>query len=1050
MDLMSLVARLGIDKSDYDAGLDEAISDAESKGSSIGNNISKGFSVGIKAIGMATTAVTGFGMSAVKTGEGFDKSMSQVYATMGNVDSLSQESMESLKAYATELGVAFDETTDLTKLSQEALRAYAQEMGSKTSFSASQAADALNYMALAGYDAATSMEMLPNVLNLAAAGGIELATASDMVTDAQSALGLDLEQTTALVDQMAMASSKSNTNVAQLGEAMLTIGATARNMKGGTVELSTVLGVLADNGIKGAEGGTHLRNAILSLQTPTKSGTEALAKLGMTYEEMYDSAGNMRALPEIFLELQERMEGMDQASKDAIISGIFNKTDLAAINALIGTEAERWDELTASIENSVGAADQMQATQLDNLAGDITLLKSAFEGVQIAISDELTPGLRDFVKFGADGLSRLTEAFKEGGIGGAMAVFGDLLSEGLAMIVDKLPTVVDAGAQLIGALGQGLIDNLPTLTSAAVEIVSSLSKRIVEALPIVTQAGIDLLTELVSGLTDAVPSLITDIADVISRIAEVLTDPANITSLMRAGINLLQALVQGLLDALPILIDALPVVFENISDSLIQSLPILIDGVLSIVNAVVNKLPEIIKKISQSIPKIIQSVVKALTSALPELIRGVVSLVNALVQALPEIIKSLIEAIPDIISAVVQALVTSLPLLIDGLVQLMVALVQALPEVMKIMTEAIPEVLNMVINALLENLPVLIEGIITMQMALWEHLPEIMKALFDVIPTMLSTFVQQLTVNLPILISGISKMFVTISASVVNGAASIFTQVTTAIKNWWGKQKSDIEGGVSQFITDFKKWVEDLPYNLGVVCGDMINKFVEWKDKALNWIKTNLPIIINSICDWFLTLPDKIWEAFTSTVNNFKNFASFMIQTVKEEIPKIIDKIVEFFSELPSKAYEWGKDMIESFKNGITSKVDEALNAVSNFAKGIKSRLGHSHPTEGVLADDYTWMPDMMDLFAEGINDNSDKVYKAIENAFDFSDVTMSTSDIGVSASGGNRGLITPTTGRDVTVILQLNEEQLGKTTFRLYNDEEQRVGVDLGKAVYS
>ena len=133
------------------------------------------------------------------------------------------------------------------------LRSFAMEMGATTAFSATEASNALNYMALAGYDAETSMAMLPNVLNLAAAGGIDLASASDMVTDAQSALGLTLDETSVMVDQMAMAASKSNTSVAQLGEAFLTVGGTAKNLAGGTTELSTMLGVLADNGIKGSE-----------------------------------------------------------------------------------------------------------------------------------------------------------------------------------------------------------------------------------------------------------------------------------------------------------------------------------------------------------------------------------------------------------------------------------------------------------------------------------------------------------------------------------------------------------------------------------------------------------------------------------------------------------------------------------------------------------------------------------------------------------------------------------------------------------------------------
>ena len=173
--------------------------------SGFGKLASKGLTtvakVGAAAIAGAAGAVSVFGVKSIQAGMDFDSSMSQVAATMGTtVDQIGE------------------------------LRDFAQEMGRTTAFSATQSADALNYMALAGYDAQTSMAMLPNVLNLAAAGGIELAQASDMVTDAQSAFGLTTAQTTAMVDQMAKTSSKTNTSVQQLGEGFLKIGATARNL----------------------------------------------------------------------------------------------------------------------------------------------------------------------------------------------------------------------------------------------------------------------------------------------------------------------------------------------------------------------------------------------------------------------------------------------------------------------------------------------------------------------------------------------------------------------------------------------------------------------------------------------------------------------------------------------------------------------------------------------------------------------------------------------------------------------------------------------------
>lgn len=375
MNLFNLVAKLTLDSSEYDRAMAAAKGTAVKSGDSMVASVNKTKkAIGAAALGMGA-AMAAFGVSSAKTGMEFDSSMSQVAATMGySVDEINDKTSEA--------GQTFDK-----------LRNFAQEMGQTTKFSATESADALNYMALAGYDAEKSMRMLPNVLNLAAAGNIDLAAASDMVTDASSALGLTEAETTKMIDQMAAASSKSNTSVEQLGQAILTVGGTAKVLSGGTTELSTALGILADNGTKGAEGGTALRNVLTSIQGGKFEKT--FGELGV---QAYDAQGNLRSLKDIFLDMGDAMEGMTDEERTDIINKTFNARDLKNVNALLGTSAERWDELTGAIDNSAGAAQKMADTQLDNLAGDITLLKSAFEGLQIQVSDDLQPVLRDLVQ----------------------------------------------------------------------------------------------------------------------------------------------------------------------------------------------------------------------------------------------------------------------------------------------------------------------------------------------------------------------------------------------------------------------------------------------------------------------------------------------------------------------------------------------------------------------------------------------------------------------------------------------------------------------------
>ena len=653
---------------------------AESSGSkfeglgSIIKNVAAGIGI---AIGVATTAVTGFAASSLGVGMEFDSSMSQVAATMGYT-------VEELNTVGSEANQTFSE-----------LRDFAMDMGASTAFSASQAADALNYMALAGYDADTSMAMLPNVLNLAAAGGIELADASDMVTDAQSALGLSIDETTELVDRMAMASSKSNTSVAQLGEAILSIGGTAKNLAGGTTELNTALGILADNGIKGAEGGTHLRNVILSLGSPSDTAAKALSQLGVS---VFDAEGKMRPLNETFGDLNSALSSMSQGDKLAAIGDIFNTTDIAAVNALLDTSAERWDELGGSISNATGAAENMAATQLDNLSGDITMFKSALEGAQIIISDQLSPDLRQFVQFGTEGISTLSTAFQGGGLSGAMSAFGDILSEGLSMIMGMLPSMVDAGMQLLSSLGQGLLDNLPLITGAAVDIILMLARGILEALPQLVGAAAEIIATLASGIGEALPELIPMAVNALLLVVETLID--NLPLILDAGMQRLQGLAQGIMDSIPLLLEQLPELINQFVNFLTENLPTIIEQGLQLIESLAMGIVEGIPILVNQLPGLISSVSDFFTANMPSIleqgVQVVVNIANGILQAIPQ----LLAALPEIITGTVNFITANLPIIIEQGINLVVQLAQGILQAIPQLVAALPSIISAVVNGL--------------------------------------------------------------------------------------------------------------------------------------------------------------------------------------------------------------------------------------------------------------------------------------------------------------------------------------------------------------
>lgn len=494
----------------------------------------------------AATKLAGLAKSSVSVGMNFDASMSQVAATMGTT---------------------VDQIDNLTKV--------AKEMGSTTKFTATQAADALNYLALAGYDANKAAEVLPSVLNLAAAGGMDLAYASDLVTDAMASLNIEANKQNVddFGNKLAMAASKANANVSQLGEAILTVGGTAANLKGGTTELTTALGLLANVGIKGAEGGTHLRNIILSLQSPTDEAAKKMQKLGL---QVYDSQGKMRGLNDILSDLNSAMNGMTQGQKDSIINQLFNKTDLAAVNGLLAAQGDQWNTLAAQIDNADGAMGQMAETQIDNLQGAMTIMSSAFEGMQLAVYDELEPTLTEAVKWGTDCLTQLTTALSEGGPEAMLAAAGEIISDLAAGIAEQLPGLMTTGVEIITQLAQNLTDTMPAMLDTGAEVLAALAQGIINATPaLLTSAteiiaefmlylgdhadeimdtGMQLLESLVIGITDNLPQLITAAAALIAKWAAALI--AHLPDILKCGAAMLTTLVDGIVCSLENLAEA--------------------------------------------------------------------------------------------------------------------------------------------------------------------------------------------------------------------------------------------------------------------------------------------------------------------------------------------------------------------------------------------------------------------------------------------------------------------------------------------------------------
>lgn len=376
----------------------------------------------IEGVKMLANGIRDCAEAATEVGTEFEASMSQVAATMGmTAEEINNGSAE-----------------------YERLAKAAKDCGATTKYSASEAGEALNYLALAGYDVDKSIVTLPKVLDLAAAGGLDLAYASDLVTDSMSALGMQTNQLDNYIDQMAKTSQKSNTSVAQLGEATLVCAGTVSLTQQSLETMNAELGILANNGLKGAEGGTHLRNILLSLSAPTDNAAAAIEELHL---RIADSKGNMRDLNDIMIDMNAAMEGMSSTEKTQMINKIFNKTDIAAVNALLkGTNGE-FDKLKKELEGCSGAAKNMADTMNNNLKGKITILQSSLEGLGIAAYEVFDDDMKMAVDGATKAVGKLQKSIEHGNLGVSLnklsKSFGEFCENAIDAGEDALPVVID-------------------------------------------------------------------------------------------------------------------------------------------------------------------------------------------------------------------------------------------------------------------------------------------------------------------------------------------------------------------------------------------------------------------------------------------------------------------------------------------------------------------------------------------------------------------------------------------------------------------------------
>lgn len=387
-------------------------------------------------------------------------------------------SLKDAAKYMMESGMSFESTMsnvqavsgasadEMSKLSDKA-----QEMGSKTKFSATEAGEAFSYMAMAGWKTEDMLDGIEGVMNLAAASGSDLATASDIVTDALTAMGYGAQDAGKLADVMAAASANANTNVEMMGEtfkyAAPVIGTLGYNME----DAAVAIGLMANAGIKGSQAGTALRSTLTNLASPSDEAAMAMEKYGIS---LTDSQGKMKPLSQVMQELREKFKTMTETEKAQVASTIAGKNAMSGFLAIVGSSDEDFNKLTEAIGGSSGAAQQMSDTMQDNLAGSITKLKSAAEGVAITLYNAFSSTAKTAVNGLAEAVGRARERLAEWAQSEKAQEMFKRIADAVQGLVDKflnnLEPAMDAVIGVIEAIVQVAGDLISNWDKIAVAI----------------------------------------------------------------------------------------------------------------------------------------------------------------------------------------------------------------------------------------------------------------------------------------------------------------------------------------------------------------------------------------------------------------------------------------------------------------------------------------------------------------------------------------------------------------------------------------------------
>lgn len=868
-------------------------------------------------IGGAASAVAGIGAAAIKVGSDFEAGMSKVQSISG--------------ASATEI---------------QQLAEKAKEMGAKTKFSATESAEAFQYMAMAGWKTGDMLNSIEGIMNLAAASGEDLATTSDIVTDAMTAFGLAADGTTTIIkdgytkevsnathfaDVLAKAASNSNTNVGMMGETFKYVAPVAGALGFSVEDCATAIGLMANSGIKASQAGTSLRSIFSRMAKPTDEVKAAMDQLGVS---LTNSDGSMKSLKEVMKDLRSGFAGLTEAQKAQMASALGGQEAMSGLLAIVNASDEDYQKLEDSIYDADGAAKEMADTMNDNLQGAITLCKSALESVGIALYEEVQEPMKETVKAITSMVEDMNEAMAEKGFDGLIEAFGNSIAELAKMAVDAAPTLIGVAEDLVGTFINAIMEHQEEFAEAGATLVAELVKAIMNVAGDMWSAGIYLFTEFLQALSDHSEEIGQSFGEMLGKIGEAAQE--NTPLIIQAAKDFVAGFCEGLSEEFP----GVSSLIEGFLNGFIDSASTIIQGIVDVISGLFSVIdgadPNTLEAVGYAIGVIAGSI-------------AALNVAQSIIQPLStlfSILKTLKGGISGI-SGVIGKVVEGFALWSGGAGSLMEVLELEFPKIAGIFSSiggAVQKVIGFFaeFGSTIAGIGSIIAGAIL--------------AVTNFVDMFVNGFsaVKEALMVVGIALAAVGAVILGAPALVAAAIAGIVAAVATAVvvikEHWdqiveffqsipdklselgsaiaeWG---SGVLDSIGEFIDSVIEWFSELPGKIIDAISSLVESFVEWGASMLETASEVTTQIIDSIVQFFSELPGKIWDWLVNTYNKFVEWGSQMLQKAGEVASNCIDSIVTFFSELPGKIWNWLTDAFNRFVTWGSNTLQKAREVGAN------------------------------------------------------------------------------------------------------------------------